>query len=143
MSNANIKLVQDIYGAFGRGDIPSVLDALAPDVTWGMVGREEDIPMAGIRNGKAGAGEFFRLLKDTQEITHFEPQKFLAVEDRVLVWGRYEWTMRLSGVQGISEWLHVFTVRDGKVGAWRGHQDTAMLAAAYHAVRKVQLVSNG
>ena len=133
MSNTNIKIAQDLYAAFGRRNVPAVLELLAPDVTWGMVGREKDFPAAGVHNGKAGAGEFFRLLKDTKEITNFEPKRFLAAEDMVLEWGRYDWTMRLSGVADSSEWLHVFTIRDGKVSAWRGHQDTAMLAEAYHA----------
>jgi ketosteroid isomerase-like protein len=133
MSDANIKTIQDIYAAFGRRDIPTVLEALAPDVSWGIVGREADVPFAGVRQGKAGAGEFFRLLAETQEISRFEPQKFMAAGDTVFAWGRYDWTMRRSGVAGVSEWLHVFTIRDGKVVAWRGHQDTAMLADAYHA----------
>lgn len=133
MSDANIKLVQDAYSAFGRGDIQAVLDAFAGDVAIGIVGREQDMPLFGIRHGKAGAAEFFRLLDEAHEITMFEPQRFLAAEDMVFVWGRYSWTMRKSGVSSTSEWLHVLTIRDGKVGDWRGHNDTAMLAQAYHA----------
>ena len=116
---------------------------MTPDVTWGIVGHAEDIPFASVRNGKAGAGEFFRLLNETNEITNFEPQKFVAVEDMVLIWGRYDWTMRKSGVPGVSDWLHVFTVRDGKVCQWRGHQDTAMLALAYHATAQAKRIVNG
>ncbi len=133
MTDANVKFVQDVYGAFGRGDIPTVLDALAPDVSWGMVGRPEDFPPAGIRSGKAGAGEFFRLLKETQQITRFEPLTFSAVDDKVFVSGRAEWIMCQSGVVGENEWLHVFTIRDGKVTMYRGYQDTGTLAEAYHA----------
>jgi hypothetical protein len=33
MSNANIKLVQDVYAAFGKGDIPGVFDLMTADVT--------------------------------------------------------------------------------------------------------------
>lgn len=63
----------------------------------------------------------------------FEPMRFIAAEDKVFVWGRYTWTMRRSGVSDTTEWLHVLTVRDGRIRAWLGHNDTAMLAAAYHA----------
>ena len=89
MSAANTKLVQDLYAAFKRRDMPAVLDRLSPDVTWGMVGREQDVPMAGIRQGKAGAGDFFRITAETVEIVAFEPQTFLAAEDKVFVWGRW------------------------------------------------------
>ena len=30
----NVQAVQDIYAAFGRGDIPGIVERLAPDVTW-------------------------------------------------------------------------------------------------------------
>jgi ketosteroid isomerase-like protein len=31
---SNLKTVQDIYAAFGAGDIPAILAKLAPDVDW-------------------------------------------------------------------------------------------------------------
>ena len=31
---SNLQTVQDIYAAFGRGDIPAILDELADDVRW-------------------------------------------------------------------------------------------------------------
>jgi hypothetical protein len=46
--------------------------------------------------------------------------------------------MRQSGVSKDTEWLHVITLRDGKMTRWRGHNDTAMLAEAYHGARGVQ-----
>jgi len=131
MSNANIKLVQDAYAAFGRGDIPAVLDMMTPDTSIGIVGRKQDAPFFGIHNGKAGAAEFFKLLDEAHAISKFEPQRFLSAEDKVFIWGRYTWTMRNSGVSDTTSWFHEITVRDGKMAEWRGHNDTAMLAAAY------------
>src|SRR2546421_7849338 len=75
MSSANIKLVQDVYAAFGRGDLPTVLDAMTPDVAIGIVGRQQDAPLFGLHHGEMGAPEFFRLLDEAHEITHFEPQQ--------------------------------------------------------------------
>jgi uncharacterized protein len=143
MSNANIKLVQDTYAAFGRGDLPAVLGMMSGDVSIGIVGRKEDAPLFGIHHGNAGAGEFFKQLAEAHDITHFEPYKFAAAEDMVFVWGRYTWTMRRSGVSKTSEWLHVLTLRDGKISAWRGHNDTAMLAQAYHATPAAKRAANG
>jgi ketosteroid isomerase-like protein len=133
MSEANIRLVKDMYAAFGRGDIPAILDMLTPDVTCGMVGRASDVPMAGIRHGVAGAAEFFRLTHETQDLRTFEPQLFADAGEHVLVKGHSAWTMRSSGVSGENDWVHVFIVRNGKVAAFFGHQDTGLLAEAYHA----------
>jgi ketosteroid isomerase-like protein len=141
MSNANIKLVQDAYAAFGKGEIPAILDMMTPDVRMGIVGRSQDAPFLGIHSGKAGAAEFFQLLDAAHAISKFEPLRFLGAEDKVFVWGRYAWTMRNSGVSDQTEWLHEITVRDGKISGWLGHNDTAMLAAAYHGAPSVKRVA--
>jgi ketosteroid isomerase-like protein len=133
MSEQNLKLVQGVYAAFGRGDIPAVIDAMADDATIGIVGRREDAPFLGIFEGKTGGAQFFEQLGAAQEFHSFEPLRYLAAEDKVFVWGRYRWTMRQSGVCKESEWLHEISLRDGKMTSWRGHNDTAMLAEAYHA----------
>jgi hypothetical protein len=134
MSKRNIELIQEVYAAFGRGDIAAVIESMSPTVTIGIVGRRQDAPFLGIfDDGKAGGAEFFKQLAAAQEFHSFEPLRFLAAEDKVFIWGRYRWTMRQSGVTKESEWLHEITVQDGKLEAWRGHNDTAMLAEAYHA----------
>jgi ketosteroid isomerase-like protein len=142
MSSANIKLVQDAYAAFGRGDIPAILDAMAQDVTIGIVGRKQDAPFFGIHRGKAGAAEFFKQLDAAHAISKFEPLRFLAAEEKVFVWGRYTWTMRNSGVSDTTSWFHEITVRDGKMAEWCGHNDTAMLAQAYHGTPAVKRAAN-
>jgi ketosteroid isomerase-like protein len=132
-TNKNIELVQNAYVAFGNGDIPAILAMMTDDVIMGIVGRREDAPFLGLHDGKAGVGRFFGLLGEAHEIHMFEPKRLVAGEDKVFVWGHYRWTMRTSGVSKHSEWLHELTLRDGKIASWVGHNDTAMLAAAYHA----------
>lgn len=131
MSNA--KLIQDLYAAFGRGDLNAVIDACAPDVTWGTVGRPKDVPFSGIRSGKEGVVEFFKALKQTQELKQFQPQRFLGAEDMVFVLGHTQWTMNNNGISGENDWVHIYTLKDGKIVKFRGHLDTGLLAEAYHA----------
>ena len=133
MSDANIKRLQDLFSAFQRGDIPTILDALAPDVSWGLAGRPQDIPMLGIRHGKAGASAFFRQLAEVQALTAFEPQRYLAAGDTVFCWGRTAWIMNGNGIAGDNDWLVECTIRDGKVSDFRGYLDTALLTEAYRA----------
>jgi ketosteroid isomerase-like protein len=49
----NIELIKSMYEAFGRGDIPSILDKLTTDIKWTTEGLEL-IPYTGMRHGKAG-----------------------------------------------------------------------------------------
>ena len=132
MSQTNIELVKAAYIAFGKGDLPAILGMMTEDTAIGIVGRQEDAPFFGMHTSKAGVMEFFKQLDAAHAISTFEPRRFLAAEEKVFIGGRYTWTMRKSGASDTTEWLHVITVRDGKIAEWRGHNDTAMLAAAYH-----------
>lgn len=55
----NTQTVMDLYAAFGRGDLPAVLAALADDVEWALPG-PANIPMAGTRPGEAGRAGLVR-----------------------------------------------------------------------------------
>jgi ketosteroid isomerase-like protein len=132
MRATNLEMVKQTYAAFARGDVAAVLEMFAPDASIGIVGRRQDAPFLGIHSGKDGVREFFKQLGEAHEIHTFEPVRFLAADDEVFVWGHYHWTMRNSGVSKDTEWFHVLTWQDGKVVKWRGHNDTAMLAEAYH-----------
>ena len=129
--NPNIELAQALYAAFGRGDIASIVAATTPDVTWGLDGRPTDIPMLGHHKGHAGVQAFFKVLAESHDITSFTPEEFYADGDKVFVLGRYSWIMKPSGRAGASEWLHVWTIRGGKVAALRSLNDTALLAEAW------------
>lgn len=69
----NIKTVQDIYAAFGRGDVPTILDKLADDVDWDYAYRAapNPIPWLQPQRGKDGVGGFFKKVQDNLEIHRF------------------------------------------------------------------------
>jgi ketosteroid isomerase-like protein len=131
MSGANVKLVQSLYDAFKRGDIATLIAGLTQNVDWQVHGRPKDFPTIGRWRGQAGAQEFFRLVGDSLEVAEFLPQDFFAAGDKVFVLGRYGWKVRKSGKPVAAEWCHVFTVKDGKVSAFREFTDTAQFAEAY------------
>ena len=49
---------------------------------------------------------------------------------KVFVRGHYAWTMRKTGKPVSSEWLHMFTVREGKLLGFEEFTDTAQFAEA-------------
>jgi ketosteroid isomerase-like protein len=131
MSDANIAFVKDIYAAFGRGDIAAILAALTPDVRWEMVGRVADFPNFGIRTGVEGVGVFFRTVGETEEFDQFEPLSFHASADRVFVEGHAAGRLKASGKPVVTDWVHVFTLRDGRIAAFREFLDTAQYAEGW------------
>ena len=131
MSNANINFIQGLYAAFGKGDIATVVAGAAPDVDWVVNGRRKDFPSFGTWKGVGEVQKFFANIAQHQESKGFSPQEFFAADDRVFVLGHYDWKIRKTGREVSSDWVHVFTIRDGKVAKFREFNDTAQFAEAY------------
>jgi hypothetical protein len=133
MSNANVSLVQSLYAAFGRGEIPTIIAAMAPDVDWSLIGRQDDHPLFGARSGSSQVQEFFKMLAELQESVSFTPKEFYASDDRVFVLGHYNWKIRKTGRHAESDWCHIFTVKNGKITKFLEFTDTAQFAEAVRA----------
>ena len=131
MSNANITHVQNMYAAFGRGDVASIIAGASPDIDWESVGRQSDFPALGPRKGSKEVEEFFRIVAENEDFSDFSPREFYPVEDKVFVLGSYRLKIKKTGKPIASEWVHVFTLKDGKVTRFREHTDTAQFAEAY------------
>lgn len=131
MSKSNIDLVQHLYGAFGRGDIPALMSDMSADIAWHSGGRASDYPGFGPRKGHAEVQEFFKIIADNNDFVHFTPRNFYAADDKVFVLGDYEITLRKTGKKMASDWVHIFTIRDGKVTGFREFLDTALAAECY------------
>lgn len=129
----NVRVVQEAYAAFKRGDIPSVLDACTDDVDWFLPGLPDIILVAGQRRGREQVGQFFAAINEHQEVQQFDPQEFIAQGDKVVVLGHYQWRIKTTGRPFESDWVHVFTLRDGKIAKFREYYDTAAGVEAYRA----------
>jgi uncharacterized protein len=129
-AEANVQAVQELYAAFGRGDIETVLDGFAEDVEWVIPG-PADIPFAGQRHGREQVAQFFRELEQAEEIQEFEPQEYIAQADKVVVLGHYRARIKSTGRTVEGDWAHVLTLKQGRVARFREFTDTATMAAAY------------
>lgn len=130
----NVRVVQDAYAAFKRADIQGLLELFAEDIDWWTPGSPEQIPYAGRRSGRGPVGDFFARLAETTEFTVFDPQQYIAQGDRVVASGNYRGRTLTAGRPFDIDWLHVFTVRDGRITSFREYNDTAALAAAFRSV---------
>ena len=127
----NIKSVQALHEAFGKGDIAGLVAGVAGDVRWEVVGRASDCPCLGVRMGKAGVEEFFKVLGSTYDVTEFAPKDFYADGDKVFVLGHYAETDKATKKSFESDFVHVFTLKNGKVSAFQEYSDTAKEAEAH------------
>jgi uncharacterized protein len=119
-----LDVVQQGYGAFGRRDIPALLKLVADEVDWKEV-CPASLPYSGLRRNPAEVAEFFAALNQVEDITVFEPREFIEAGENVTVLGYLEGSERDTKQKYQSEWVHVLTVRNGKITRWRGFFDTA------------------
>jgi ketosteroid isomerase-like protein len=128
----NADVVHRGYEAFGRGDIPALLDLLSDDVEWSQQGPSV-IPFAGTRHGHEGVAEYFSLLGESLEFEQFEPREFVTQGDTVVVLGIERSLSMATGRTIEHEWAHVYTLRDGKIAKGRFFEDTGAYVAALEA----------
>lgn len=85
VKNDNVKTTMGIYEAFGRGDVPAILEHLDDDVAWERQARDTGLPYLRSRRGRDEVAGFFTDLMANLELTHFEPQAFCNGGDTVAV----------------------------------------------------------
>jgi uncharacterized protein len=127
----NTKLVQDAYAAFLSGNLDALLATFDEQIVWKPVtGAARYVPTAGERRGTASVAEFFRIVAETTQFSRFEPQQFISQRDKVITLGHY--TAKTStGGSFDSDFVMVFTLRNGKVTEFQEFLDSAALNAAF------------
>ena len=130
----NVEFVKQGFAALEKGDIPALLDMLAEDVDWqSPVTRTEhvEITWAQQRRGREQVAQFFKELGEAVQPENFEFLEITAQDDRVVVEGRNQGSVRSTGRTYEHEWVMVFTIRDGKITRCRHYYDTADVAVAF------------
>ncbi len=135
---ANTQTIRECYEKFGSGDIPGLLELFSEDIDW-TVPEIENAPFAGSRHGRESVGEFFSLLAVAEDITDFEPRQYIAQDDKVVVLGRSTATVRSTGRHYSTEWVHVCTVKDGKMTGFHEFFDNAAATRAFQKATTAQL----
>jgi len=130
IETTNVGLVEAIYAAFAKGDIPAILATMDPAIEWVSGGSRDDFPTLGVRHGVDGAASFFRDVAQHDQFTSFEPRQFVASGNMVVALGHYGITVKSTGAHFESDWAHVFTIKDGKGVRFQEFTDTAAFLKA-------------
>ena len=126
----NTEIIQKGYEYFGAGDIEGLLSLFADDISW-TVPNIENAAFGGSRKGNKAVTEFFGQLADAEDFDRFEPLEFIAEGDKVVVLGETSATVKGTGKNYDTEWVHVFHLRDGKVTEFKEFLDTAAANRAF------------
>ena len=126
----NSAVVLQAYSNFKTGNIEALLDLVADDVEWELP-ETANVPFTGKFTGRAGVADFFASVGANQDALQFEPREIVAQGDKVVSLGRYLWRIKATNREFGSDFAHVFTIREGKIVAFKEYFDTAVADAAY------------
>src|ERR1700722_8652849 len=129
----NLKKIQMIYEAFGRGDVQAVLDGVADDVDWATEASSAGAPWWGGHHGKQGVADFFQAFGPAMEVQEFPPYAFATTDNEVHTVVHCRATSRATGKAIDHDLHHYFRMDNGKIVFYRGTEDTAATAAALRA----------
>ena len=125
---SNLDSVRGAYDAFARGDIPTVLGFLSPDVEWTEA---EGFPYGGTYIGPQAVleGVFMRLGTEWDGFAAV-PDEFIDGGDTVVALGKYSGTYKATGKSFQANFAHVWRVREGKAVRFTQYVDTLLVHRA-------------
>jgi uncharacterized protein len=128
----NVTKLQDLYAAFGRGDIQTILANVTEDVTWGTDSVAQEVPWYRLRQGREGVADFFATLARDVEFTNFAPTTFAIAGDDIIVYVDIAYRMKKNNRAAHTGSMHHFWMRDGKIARFRAFEDTAGVRDAWN-----------
>jgi uncharacterized protein len=131
---SNVRLVQGVYEAFGRGEIPAVLAAFDPKIEWREAEGHPYQPSGDAWIGPdAVLQNLFKRIGAEWDAFKVTPNHFHDAGDTVAVQGRYTGTFKPTRRDLDAQFCHVWKVRGGKVVSFQQFVDTAQLQAVMGA----------
>lgn len=124
----NLQVVQDVYAAFARGDIPTVLAAFDSRIEWREAEGNPYEPSGAAWIGPEAVLQklFQRIATDWNDFS-VHPQRFHDAGETIVVEGRYTGTSKHTGQALDAQLCHLWSVRHGQVVRFQQFVDTAQL----------------
>lgn len=131
----NISTVQSIYAAFGRGDVPTILEHLRDDVDWEHAAPDFDVPWLQAGRGREHVLRFFQTIGRELVFSRFEVLTVAAEGPWVIALTRLECTLTRNGATLVEACEpHIWRFDEhGRVESFRHAADTYRQWRAWHA----------
>lgn len=124
-SQQNLEIVRGMYDAFAKGDVPTVLEAMDPQIEWNEA---ENFPYADgnpyIGPDAVVTGVFARLGSEWEYWNLTSLQLHSMADNMVLGTGRYQAKYKQNGGVIDAQFAHVWTLRNGKAVKFQQYADT-------------------
>jgi uncharacterized protein len=129
----NAEIIESLYEAFAKGDVPTVLGLFDPRIEWNEAEGVRYADRNPYRGPMAVAeGVFGRIISEVDQFAAVT-SKFTDGGDTVVVEGRYKGKVKATGAMLDAQFAHVYTLSGGKVVRFQQYTDTAQWTKALGA----------
>ena len=128
----NLQIVKNIYAGFAAGDMETILKDMSETIVWTHPGNPNQIPFAGKFEGKAGVSRFFEIAFEQIDVLEQNIKSLIDGGDKVIVLGYEHMRVKNTGREYKSNWIHMYTLADGKIVGFEEFIDTAELFFAFN-----------
>ena len=131
-TSPNVLTVQNDFAAFGKGDIPTIINSASEDVVWKHFGTPGVVPFAGTYTGREGVGRFFQTVGESCKFLVFEPQSYMENGNTVTATINMKSIALPTGKEYPDSVVMVFTFNAaGKISNWEAKGNSASLEMAF------------
>jgi ketosteroid isomerase-like protein len=125
LTNPNTAIVMAAYSEFSKANIPGILALCTNDIVFDITDRVF-LPDGKVYKGTTEVPEFFKFLSSKVQFTKFEPYRFLADGDDVIVLINGEYKDVKTGKMYSAQIVHQFKLVNGKIMWLKGTTDKPM-----------------
>ena len=124
----NVGVIQELYEAFGHGDVPAVLACIDENATWANPYGNGRFPGQWGKpcHGHAEIVRFCQALNEAVEVQGFAPYDFIAQADKVVALINWNGVVRQTGKPYATLLAHIWTLRGEKVVDYIGLDDATV-----------------
>lgn len=126
----NIGTVKQLFEAIDNRDPQAVFALFSEEIELLHPIPKAILPWAGKRKGHKQIMEFFAGTLETVDTERFEPQEFIAQNDKVVVLMYERARIKATGKSVDNDYVMVFTLMDDQIVQWRIYEDTAPIIKA-------------
>jgi uncharacterized protein len=131
---SNVKMIRELYAAFGRGEIEAVLATFDARIEWRQAESHPYAPGCDPWSvPDAVAEKLFKRIAAEFDGFRIQTKEFHDAGDVVVVEGRYTGTYKPTGKLLDAQFCHVWKIRGGKIASFQQFVDTAKLKSVMGA----------
>src|SRR6185369_9662974 len=97
MSEANQKTIEAVYAAFGRADVPFILERTTEHTAWDFSVAASEVPWHRPVRSRTELPRFFQAMAEHVTFEAFEPRAFVTDGRNVIVKLRVAYTVKRTG----------------------------------------------